>query len=239
MNDSNNMTKKTLEEKRQSILQYIEQLDYLENSQKEKMLLKIVRISENIYRDTYSNKDKNVVIDNYIRISDFYQKNNDKPDLVVRWYQKIVGVLEQSCEKYSSNDEYRNLIEWYVTTINSLIDLNDYQHILSISKNMKKRAVMLYKKTRTIEDLKMILLAKLYLANANDCLKNYIKAYLYYYSTSKEMLKIYEKYKDEGLRQDLLNIYEYIIELTKKPLLKIFHKKWVIKRMILKENKYV
>lgn len=242
MNNVKRTRKLTIEERRQMIYQYIGQATDLhankEYADEERMLLKIVRMSENVYRETFSNKDKKAVINSYIHISEFYDTIQHRKDIVSRWYQKIVGVLQQSCEKYATNDEYHYLIDWYLQTINVLIDLKQYKKIVTMANAMKSKTNQLYQKTKTTEDLKMVILSKLYLANAQDCLKHYVLAYLYYYDVTRIMTKIYNESHDEGIKQDLLSIYEHIIEITKKSFLKIFHKKWVVRKMMLQEEKY-
>jgi len=84
----------------------------------------------------------------------------------------------------------------------------------------------------------MVILSKLYLANAHDCLKHYFISYIYYYDVTRIMTRIYNESYNEGMKQDLLSIYDYIIAITKKSFLKIFHKRWVMKKMMLQEEKH-
>lgn len=242
MNNIKRTKKMTIEERRQLIYQYTSQANDLNANKKyadeEKILLKVVRMSENVYRETFSSKDKKTVINSYIHISEYYDTIQHKKDIVLRWYQKIVGVLQQSCEKYSTNDEYHYLIEWYLKTMNLLIDLKEYRKIITMANNMKSKTIQLYKKTKTTEDLKMVILSKLYLANAHDCLKHYFISYIYYYDVTRIMTRIYNESYNEGMKQDLLSIYDYIIAITKKSFLKIFHKRWVMKKMMLQEEKH-
>ena len=62
MNNIKRTKKMTIEERRQLIYQYTSQANDLNANKKyadeEKILLKVVRMSENVYRETFSSKDK-------------------------------------------------------------------------------------------------------------------------------------------------------------------------------------
>ena len=109
------------DEKRIKLSETLNKALYLESIGKkieaEKLFLKSCRISENLYRQTFSNKDRIKVVECYIKISEFYQNSELRMDFVQRWYQKIIGVLQDSSKINSSMDEFRYLMEWYVKTI--------------------------------------------------------------------------------------------------------------------------
>ena len=88
------------DEKRIKLSETLNKALYLESIGKkieaEKLFLKSCRISENLYRQTFSNKDRIKVVECYIKISEFYQNSELRMDFVQRWYQKIIGVLQDS-----------------------------------------------------------------------------------------------------------------------------------------------
>ena len=171
------------DEKRIKLSETLNKALYLESIGKkieaEKLFLKSCRISENLYRQTFSNKDRIKVVECYIKISEFYQNSELRMDFVQRWYQKIIGVLQDSSKINSSMDEFRYLMEWYVKTIYLMFDNCDYNHIIITSKKMLEKSKYLYRKTKTNEDLKFIILSKLFLANAYYEEKKLVKAYYY------------------------------------------------------------
>ena len=204
----------------------------------EKLYLKTCRIAENLYRHTFSHKDRLKVIECYQKISEYYV-NNSRKDLVQRWYQKIIGILQDSSEINSSMDELRYLIDWYIKTINLMFDNNDGNYIVITSKKMLHKAKQLYKKTKTNEDLKFIVLSKLFLANAFYNLNKPINAYYYYRLVALYMEKVYQKLLDEGAKNDLLFVYQKLILLTSKKYLTILNKKWKYRILELKETNNV
>lgn len=229
--------KKTIEERRNSISQYLAQIDYLESNRRyqeeEKYLLKVVRLAETVYQETFSSRDCNVLISSYIRISTYYELIEKRMDIVLRWYQKIIGVLEKSSEHYSTNDDNYYLIDWYIKTIDLLFELKYYEKITAIVANMKTVALKVYRRTRTQEDLKKVILAKIYLAKVYGNTNHILKSYYYFNNVYNIMIKIYNDICDEGIRNDILRICEYAIDLTKKSFLKIFYKKWLVRKMMV------
>ena len=156
------------DEKRIKLSETLNKALYLESIGKkieaEKLFLKSCRISENLYRQTFSNKDRIKVVECYIKISEFYQNSELRMDFVQRWYQKIIGVLQDSSKINSSMDEFRYLMEWYVKTIYLMFGNCDYNHIIITSKKMLEKSKYLYRKTKTNEDLKFIILSKFFIS---------------------------------------------------------------------------
>lgn len=232
--------KKTIEERRKSISKYLAKIDYLEADKRyheeEKYLLKVVRLSEMVYQQTFSNRDQNVLISNYIKISEFYKQIEGKMDIVLRWYQKIVGVLQRSSKYYSTNEASYYLIDWYARTIELLFEFKYHKKIVTMATDMKMVAVKVYRKTKTQEDLKKVILSKIYLANAYGNTNHIIRSYHYYNDVFNVMIKIYNDIRDEGIRQDILLICNQALDLTKKSFLKFFYKKWLVRKMMVEEK---
>ncbi len=86
------------DEKRIKLSETLNKALYLESigkkNEAEKLFLKSCRIAENLYRQTFSNKDRIKVVECYIKISEFYQNSDLRMDFVQRWYQKIIGILQ-------------------------------------------------------------------------------------------------------------------------------------------------
>ncbi|MCM1259578.1 MAG: hypothetical protein NC182_01375 [Prevotella sp.] len=231
----------SLDERRKKIDAYIEKARYFVSishfDEAEKYYLKAVRVSENIYRKTYLENDKNKVIQCYVQISDFCETYSKRMDLAALWYQKIVVTLEDSFESYASVNEYHLLMEWYLKTIDFLKRQGNEKKAILFSIRMRKRAVMLYKKTKTNEDLKFVILSRLFLAEGFEKMKQNGKAYFHYRHIALTMEKLYEETKEEGIKYDLLEIYQRLCEITQKSVFKLFHRKWKMKSLLLKEEK--
>lgn len=234
------VVKKTIEERREIISQYLAQIDYLESNKRyqeeEKYLLKVVRLSEVIYQETFSSRDRNALISSYVKISTYYEEIEKRMDMVLRWYQKIIGVLKKSSEHYSTNGDDYYLIDWYIRTIDLLFDFKYYEKIIAMASDMKSVALRVYRTTRTQEDLKKVILAKIYLGKAYGNTGHILKSYYYYNNVFNIMIKIYNDIQDEGIKHDILKICDYTIDLTKKSFLKIFRKKWLVRKMMVEEK---
>ncbi len=232
--------KLTIEERRQLIYRHLCQASYLEANKKyaeeEKVLLKIVEMSEQVFQETFSNNDKNALIKHYIAISNFYNTIKKDTEKVLEWYSKIIQVMTPSLGKYTSDKEYQQLLNWYIKVINILMEQKKYDAIVQKGLQMKKVSNILYKQSPTTENMRMNVLSKLYLAGAYDELNHSIKSYVNYHSAIRKMNALYRETNDEGIKYDLLSIYDRVIELTKKPLLKLFHNKWIIKKSALEES---
>lgn len=228
-------------EKRNKINDLLKEAHTLKDKHKycdaEKLYLKSCRMMENIYSQTFSNKDRTLLIECYYQISKFYEEELDQAELVQRWYQKIVGVLQESCDKYFSMDDYRLLLEWFIKTIDLMNDNQDYIHVVAMSSKMRYRARLLYKKTKTDEDTKFVILSEIYLAFAYFKTNKKIYSYFIYNLVAKKMEKIYQKYNDIGMKNDLIDIYLQILKITNEGILKIFNRKWKIKLLLIKGEK--
>ena len=231
----------SLDERRKKIDAYIEKARYFVSishfDEAEKFYLKAVRVSENIYRKTYLENDKNKVIQCYVQIIDFCETYSKRMDLAALWHQKIVVTLEDSFESYASVNEYHLLMEWYLKTIDLLKSQGNEKKVILFSIRMRKRAAILYKKTKTNEDLKFVILSRLFLAEGFEKMKRNSKAYLHYRYIALTMEKLYEETKEEGIKYDLLGIYQRLCEITQKSIWKVFHRKWKIKSLLLREEK--
>ena len=212
---------------------YYQKKDY-DNA--EKLYLKICRISENIYCKTFLKKDSTLLIEYYLHIINFYKENNNY-DFVQRWHQKLVGILQTSCENSFVLEDYQELMDWYIKTINVMLDNNDYKSIIRMSCKMIDRAKILYSITKTDDDLKYVIISNLYLGNAYQKNKMLFKSYFYYYIASKKLAKLYDALKDKGMRNDLINVYQCLYELSNHKLTGFISKRWKVKILLLKEEK--
>ncbi len=220
----------------EELLDSVNFLDFRkDNDQIEKILLKICRISENIYRKTYLNKDGQALIKYYLAIINFYERNKNY-DFVQRWHQKLVGILQESCESKFVLDDFRILMEWYIKTLDLMLTNKDYNGLIKMSSNMQKNASLLYKRTKTIEDLKFYVISKLMLGTGYQKVGKMFKAYHYYYSACKILRNLYYDTHDIGLKNDLVSIYESLYEVSNHKIFKPIAKRWKIKILLLKEK---
>ena len=203
----------------------------------EKLYLRICRIAENIFCKTSLKKDSTALIAYYSKIIEFYQNSNNL-EFVQRWHQKLVGILQTSCENTFNPDDYHQLMDWYLKTINIMLDNEDYNAIIRISLKMYDKAKILFLKTKTDDDIKYIIISRLYLANAYHKTNKLFKAYHNYYVSSKKLYKLYETTKDEGMKNDLINIYQCLYEISNHKLTKFIAKKWKVKILLLKGDHY-
>lgn len=220
----------------EELLNSVYLLDFKTDSEQiEKTLLKICRISENIYRKTYLTKDSQALIKYYLEMISFYTKNNNS-EFVQRWHQKLVGILQESCQTKFNLSEYRLLMQWYIKTLELMLNNKDFPNLLKMSYKMYQNAQILYKKSKTSEDLKFYIFAILMLGTGNKNLNHQIYAYHYYYRASKIMEKLFEETFDVGVQNDLINIYESLYEITNHHIFKGLAKRWKMKINYIKEN---
>ena len=204
----------------------------------EKIYLRICRIAENIYCKTSLKKDSNALIEYYTKIIDFYYNSNNS-EFVQRWHQKLVGILQTSCDNSFNLEDYHLLMEWYLKTINVMLENEDYNAIIRTSAKMYNYAKILFYKTKADEDVKYLIISKLYLANAYHKNNQKLKAYYNYLISSKRLSNLYDFTKDEGMKNDLINIYECLFELSNYKLTKFIAKRWKVKILLLKGDHYV
>lgn len=200
----------------------------------EKIYEKACRIAENVYRQTMSNKDSKTLFECYMKMAEFYKDINPNVELLQRWYQKIVYLKNTTCNTRASLEEYHELLEWYVSTLFLMKDNHKYSDMVTYGFRMKNKAKSLYIKTKTIEDIKFVILANLFIAEGYCHIDKKLKAYYYYKLVATKMEKIYFTILDEGLKYDLIDVYQKLSDLTNKKILKILNRKWSMKKQILK-----
>lgn len=201
----------------------------------EKLLLKICRIAENVYRKTFLNKDSVMLVNYYLEIIEFYNQRENS-NLVQRWHQKLVGILQLSCESRFVLDDYRNLMIWYVKTLDLMLANKDYESLTKMAKNMVDKSYVLFSKTKTNEDFKYYIIARLMLATGYSKTKHLFKSYFNYRYAANKLHKLYVNNKDEGVKNDLISIYECLYELSNRNIFKPIAKRWKVKILLLKEE---
>lgn len=230
--------KLTNDEKRIKIVHIIvEANNYINNGkyhEAEKLYLKACRLAENVYRQTMSNKDSKTLLECYMKTCEFYEKYDKNLELLQRWYQKIVYIKDTTCQIRSSLEEYHELLEWYVATLFLMKKNNDFDHMISFGLKMNKRAKNLYNKTKTNEDIKFLMIAELYIAEGYNFKNKKVKSYFYYRLVALKMEKVYREILDEGLKYDLIDVYDKLCDLTSKKFFKLLNRKWQIKKQLLK-----
>ena len=115
-------------------------------------------------------------------------------------------------------------------------DNHDYYHIIKLATKMHEKAKTLYKKTKTNEDLKFIILAKLFLGDAYSSTKQTFKAYYFYCKVAKGLEKVYLEIKEVSIKNDLIDVYQKLDMLTNHKMLRLINKKWKLKILQLKES---
>ena len=119
----------------------------------------------------------------------------------------------------------------------SIFEYNKYfQVVLDYSKSAKTCAAYLYKKSKTYEDLRYVILIDLFYGRAYKSLKKHFKAYWHFRKCLRLMEKIYKTYNEEGMKNDLIDICYELYNLTTNRFFILLHKKWKYKIISLKEN---
>lgn len=201
----------------------------------EKLYLKGCRIAEAVYQKTTLNKDSLSLIDYYARVIEFYKEQNNL-FIAQKWYQKILGTLHTTCASRFVLEDYHTLMNWYLDTFEIMITNEDYASLNKHAKRMLECAKTLYLKEVTNQNLKYLLFARLMLGLSY--LKNgeLLKSYHHYYLTSIKMNRLYNELKDEGIKNDLISIYESLYDITNRHIFKIIARRWKIKILLLKEK---
>ena len=203
----------------------------------EKLYLRICRLAENIFCKTSLKKDSDMLIEYYLKIIHFYQNLNNL-EYVQRWHQKLVGILQTSCENTFNPDSYHQLMEIYIKTINVMLDNKDYNSIIRMGSKMLEKSKVLLSKTKTDDDVKYIIMSRLYLANAYNMNNKLLKSYFNYFLSGKKLHRLYDLTQDEGMKNDLINIYECLFDLTNHKFTKFIAKRWKVKILLLKGDHY-
>ena len=233
----------TLYQERKLISNYLNDarryLDKDSFSQADNYYKQAVSKAEEVYHFTNSSSDLEFLLALYEQIGKFYNHvyaaTNSTNDLApaASYYEKILYFREHDLQNCENINSLRQALEAYIQLIWLSYELRDKFLFNKYIKQTRKYAKALVRKTKKYDDEQYIILANIYAGHFNNLFNQVSKAYYFYYLAYRRLYKIYKSMPNEGISNDLVNIYNCLISITYKLGFKKQNKNWQKKLKVL------
>ena len=198
----------------------------IENGQLGKACLELkqtVLKAEEIFHITSENEDKEFLLNAYMEMAKYYNKiyhiTLDKKDVMpaCMYYEKIIYFYEEEIRNKPVDyvKTYRKILESYVQLLWISLEIKDYRLFNKFMPRAYTYAKKLSRKSRTYEDEQYLILICIFRGDYFKIEAKFWFAYFFYFLAMRKMSRIYNKLPQEGIRNDLLLIYEHLSELAK------------------------
>lgn len=187
-------------------------------------LKKSILKAEEVFHLTNDQTDKEFLLDAYMKIGKYYSKiyniTLDKKDILpaCMYYEKIIYFYEEELRQKNKKliILLNKLMEAYIQLIWISLEIKDYKIFKKFINKAYKHSSKLARKSKMYEDEQYYILVNIFNGDyykANNKLKT---AYFYYLIAMNRMSKIYNTMPNDGIRNDLILIYNNLSEVAKK-----------------------
>ena len=186
-------------------------------------LKNLVLKAEEIFHLTNDQIDKEFLLDAYMKLGKYYSKiyniTLDKKDILpaCMYYEKIIYFYEEELHKKNKDIIVllNKLMEAYIQLVWISLEIKDYKIFKKFISKAYKYASKLAGKSKMYEDEQYYILVNIFNGDyykANNKLKT---SYFYYLIAMNRMSKIYNTMPNEGIRNDLILVYNNLSEVAK------------------------
>lgn len=186
-------------------------------------LKKAVLKAEEVFHLTNDQIDKEFLLDAYMKLGKYYSKiyniTLDKKDILpaCMYYEKIIYFYEEDLHKKNKDIIVllNKLMEAYIQLVWISLEIKDYKIFKKFINKAYKYASKLARKSKMYEDEQYYILVNIFNGDyykANNKLKT---SYFYYLIAMNRMSKIYNTMPNEGIRNDLILVYNNLSEVAK------------------------
>ena len=199
---------------------------FIENGQLSKACLELkqtVLKAEEIFRITNKAEDKEFLLETYMEMSKYYNRiyhiTYDKKDIMpaCMYYEKIIYFYDEELRNKPEDivKTYRKILEAYVQLLWVSLEIKDYRIFNKFMPRAYYCSKKLSRKSKTYDDEQYLILISIFRGDYFKIEGKFRSAYLFYYHAMKKMNKIYAQLPQEGIKNDLLLIYEHLSEVAK------------------------
>ena len=179
--------------------------------------------AEEIFHLTKSKTDKEFLLEAYMKMARYYTKvfniTYDRKDILPSclYYEKVIYFYEEEIRNKPVDyvKTYRKILESFVQLLWISLEIKDYRLFNKFMPRAYTYAKKLSRKSRTYEDEQYLILICIFRGDYFKIEAKFWFAYFFYYLAMRKMSRIYNKLPQEGIRNDLLLIYEHLSELAK------------------------
>lgn len=208
----------SLKDKRDLVIEKKAKLDNIINSEEKYELIKEITILlKDIYNTTGLYKDKIELIEIYFIKSSFeknYEVLDDPIQNAFNTLRKAKRLVDELFLHNHNIVERKLVIECYY----DYIKLGNKLKIKKINKNVFKllyNSWFIYNSTKLVDDLKNIIRTYLLIADVKFDAKKYLISRYFYKKAFKKMGVLYEEFKYEGMREDIVVIVKCLLNTYK------------------------
>ena len=184
---------------------------------------KAVLKAEEIFHITNEPADKEFLLEAYMKLGKYYSKiyylTLDRKDILpaCMYYEKIIYFYEEELQ-YKNKDiiaTLNKLMEAYIQLLWISLEVKDYKIFKKFISKAYRRATKLAGKSKMYEDEQYYILVNIFNGDYYKAINKFKTSYFYYYIAMNRINRIYSKMPNEGIRNDLILIYNNLSEVAK------------------------
>ena len=158
--------------------------------------MKMAKYYSKIYYITYDRKDIHPACMYYEKIIYFYEEElRNKPKDLIKTLNKM--------------------LEAYVQLLWIALEIKDYKLFNKFIHKAYKHSVRLSQKSKMYEDEQYFILVNIFIGDFHKIDGRFKSAYVFYLIAMKRINKIYKEMPNEGIRNDLILVYNHLSEVAK------------------------
>lgn len=179
--------------------------------------------AEEIFHISGIEQDKEFLLDSYMKMAKYYSKiyyiTYDRKDIhpACMYYEKIIYFYEEElCNKPKDLIKTLNkMLEAYVQLLWITLEIKDYKLFNKFIHKAYNHSLRLSQKSKMYEDEQYFILVNIFIGDFHKIEGRFKSAYVFYLIAMKRINKIYKEMPNEGIRNDLILVYNHLSEVAK------------------------
>ena len=179
--------------------------------------------AEEIFHISGIEQDKEFLLDSYMKMAKYYSKiyyiTYDRKDIhpACMYYEKIIYFYEEELRNKPKDliKTLNKMLEAYVQLLWITLEVKDYKLFNKFIHKAYKHSVRLSQKSKMYEDEQYFILVNIFIGDFHKIDGRFKSAYVFYLIAMKRINKIYKEMPNEGIRNDLILVYNHLSEVAK------------------------
>lgn len=179
--------------------------------------------AEEIFHISGIEQDKEFLLDSYMKMAKYYSKiyyiTYDRKDIhpACMYYEKIIYFYEEELRNKPKEliKTLNKMLEAYVQLLWIALEIKDYKLFNKFMPKALKHSLRLSQKSKMYEDEQYFILVNIFIGDFHKIEGRFRSAYVFYLVAMKKISKIYKEMPNEGIRNDLILVYNHLSEIAK------------------------
>lgn len=179
--------------------------------------------AEEIFHISGIEQDKEFLLDSYMKMAKYYSKiyyiTYDRKDIhpACMYYEKIIYFYEEELRNKPKDliKTLNKMLEAYVQLLWITLEVKDYKLFNKFIHKAYNHSLRLSQKSKMYEDEQYFILVNIFIGDFHKIEGRFKSAYVFYLIAMKRINKIYKEMPNEGIRNDLILVYNHLSEVAK------------------------